>query len=91
MLPDVLNKLYCAIDKKLKEAVTVCLVLDLWTNSFNTDFIACAALVTYKTMVRESFVIGMTAMPGRHTSENIKQALMNLLKRYSFNRRKIHG
>lgn len=91
LLPEVLNKLYNAIDKKLQDSVSVCLVVDLWTNSFNTDFMACAALVTYKTMEKESFVIGMTPMPGRHTSENINRVLLKILQRYSFNRKKIHG
>ncbi|RNA28431.1 hypothetical protein BpHYR1_011081 [Brachionus plicatilis] len=64
LLPCVLDKLYFAIENKLKKAVSVSLVLDLWTNNFNTDFIACAAMLSYKTMEEQSLVIGMTPMPG---------------------------
>lgn len=91
LLPDVLDKLYFAIEKKLDEAVSVSLVLDLWTNNFNIDFIACAAMLSFKTMEKESLVIGMTPMPGRHTSANINKALLKILQRYNFNRKKIHG
>lgn len=80
LLPDVLDKLYFAIENKVKEAVSVCLVLDIWTNNFNTDFIACDAMLSYKTMEKESLVIGMTPMPGRHSSANIEKALLRLLQ-----------
>lgn len=91
LLPNVLQKLYNAIDKKLKEAVTICLVVDLWTNNSNIDFMGCAALITNKMMDKDFFVIGMTPMPGGHDHQNIQIALLKLLKRYSFNRSKIHG
>ncbi|RNA38909.1 hypothetical protein BpHYR1_038624 [Brachionus plicatilis] len=42
-------------------------------------------------MEKESLVIGMTPMPGRHSSANINKALLKLLQRYNFNRKKIHG
>ncbi|RNA33732.1 zinc finger BED domain-containing 4-like [Brachionus plicatilis] len=91
LLPGVLDKLYFAIENKLKEAVSVSLVLDLWTNNFNIDFIAFAAMLSFKTMEKESLVIAMTPMPGRHTSANINKAFLKLLQRYNFNRKKIHG
>ncbi|RNA14210.1 hypothetical protein BpHYR1_004306 [Brachionus plicatilis] len=42
-------------------------------------------------MEKESLVIGMTPMPGRHTSVNINKALLKQLQRYNFNLKKIHG
>ncbi len=91
LLHDVLDKLYFAIENKLKEAVSVSLILDLWTNNFNTDFMPCAAMLSFKTIEKESLVLGMTPMPCRHTSANINKALLKLLQIYNFNRKKIYG
>ena len=51
----------------------------------------CAAVTTNNCMEKECFVIGMTPMPGPHCAENIRIALLNLLSRYTFNKKKIHG
>lgn len=89
-LPNILNKVYLKIDEKLKFSSTICLVIDLWTNNSNIDFMACAAIITNPNFSKECFVIGMTPMPGSHSAENIRKALLNLLKRFSFNKKKIH-
>lgn len=91
ILPNVMQKLYLAIENKLKDAITICLVIDIWTNNSNIDFLGCAAITTNKLMDRETYVIGLTPMSGAHNAENIRTALINLLNRYKFNKLKIHG
>ncbi len=64
---------------------------DIWTNSINSDFIGLAAVLTNSTYDREIFVINMMRLSGRHTAENVKIAIEELVNRFKFDKSKING
>jgi hypothetical protein len=68
------------IEKRLKQASTVCLLTDLWSNTQTTDFIGLCGVLTSHPFEREILVIDMMRMPGkRHTAENIKFAIERMV------------
>jgi uncharacterized membrane protein YheB (UPF0754 family) len=73
-LPQVYQQLLDAINKKLDEALSICLISDIWTNKIMADFIALAVFIVNKFKEREFMVIGMMGMPGNHTSENVQKS-----------------
>ena len=64
LFPSVYNNLLNAINSKLMAAQSVCLVVDIWTNTGLADFIGLAAMITKKFGAKEACVIGMMKMPG---------------------------
>ena len=78
-LPKAYELLKDLINKKLNEAITICLITDIWTNIVIADFIALCAMILNKNHHHEFLVIGMTSMPGNHTAENIKKVLEYLI------------
>ena len=83
--------LYEAINEKLVDAVSVCLVSDIWTNKQMLDFLVLSANIINNNFEKKAIVIGMMLMPGNHCAENIKIAIEELVNRYSFDKSKIHG
>ena len=45
-LPQVMRKLVSAIESKLQNADTICLITDIWTNKSMTDYIALGCVTT---------------------------------------------
>ena len=92
LLPNIMQKLFKIIDSKLNRAVAICLVVDMWSNNVNANFIAVVAILTNEYFDREIVVIGMKEMPGgSHTSEIVKQLVENIVNDLSFNKSKING
>ena len=83
--------LHEAISEKLELAVTICLIVDIWTNMYNIDFIGLGASVSNSNGLRELIVIDFQPMSGKHTAENIGTAIENMLNKFVFNKAKIHG
>ena len=83
--------LYEAINEKLEDAVSVCLVSHIWTNKQMLDFMGLSANIINNEGEKKAIVIGMMLMPGNHCAENIKIAIEELVNRYSFDKSKIHG
>ena len=69
--------LYEAINEKLEDAVSVCLVSDIWTNKQMLDFMGLSANIINNNFEKKAIVIGMMLMPGNHCAENIKIAIDN--------------
>ena len=68
------------IEKRLKEASTVCLLTDLWCNSQSKDLIGLFAVLTNPSFDRDIFVIDFILIPGKkHTAENIKEAIETMV------------
>lgn len=88
-LPSVMDKLREAITKKLNNANTVCLLVDLWSSKNGSDFIALIGLLGSKAFEREIVVLDMVKMNDSHTSENIKLAIENIINGYEFENSKI--
>ncbi len=92
LLPDVMTIMFNCIEKKLEASFSICLIVDIWTNNMNSDYLACAAFCSNLYHEREFFVIGMEAMPkGGHNSENIKLVIEKIVNKYKFNKSKLHG
>jgi hypothetical protein len=43
-----MDALHVLLQDKLNEAESVCLIVDIWTNIVNSDFIGLAAVITDK-------------------------------------------
>ena len=91
ILPDILKKLKNAFSIKLKSAVTVSLIVDIWTNAMNSSYLALGAAITNISLEREVMVIGMIKMEDEHSAENVKKAIEAIINPLDFNVEKIHG
>ena len=68
------------IEFKLKNADTVCLIVDIWTTGTNKDFIALVAVLTDFYFRREFVIVDMMRMPGNsHNAENCRDAIQNMV------------
>ncbi len=91
ILPEVLNHFYMLIETKLETAVTVCFVVDLWTNLINSDYIALGVVITNNSFDREMIIVNMMRMIGTHNSENVKLAIETIINRFRFDKSKINS
>ena len=67
--------MFKTIDKKLIDAVFVCLIVDIWTIFLNSDFIGLGAVINNPNFEKDILVINMMRMTGSHNSENIKMCV----------------
>jgi hypothetical protein len=89
-LPNVMEKLIKIIETKLRKAASICLTLDLWSSSVNSDFLALnASLGSEDFDQREIITIGMVRMNDRHIAENIKLNVEKIVNSFDFDKRKI--
>ena len=91
ILVKVMNKLKEALNTKLENAASVCLISDIWTNKSMLDFMGLAVNIIDSSFNKKTLVIGMMLMPGNHCAEYIKEAIEALVNNYDFNKSKIHG
>ena len=90
ILPNILEKLKKVIDAKLESAVSVCLIIDLWSAPNNQDFIAVVAVTLNSSMEKNILVIGLRPMPeGTHSSEMVKLVVENIVNDYTFDKLKV--
>jgi hypothetical protein len=85
-----MDKLYEILEHNLKHAVCACLIVDIWTNTVNADFIGLAAVLTDSQLEKEVHIINMMRMPGPHCAENIKIAVEKMVNKFLFDKSKIH-
>lgn len=88
-LPRVFTLFKEAIEAKLKIAVSVSLIADIWTTKTMTDFIAVAASITFPSYKKEIIIIGMIRMPGKHSADTIGKAIETIVNEYHFDKAKI--
>jgi hypothetical protein len=79
------------IEKKLQSSLYVCLIIDMWTNRSNSDFVALAASCINFSGERELLIIDMAPMNGPHSAENLKLVVEQMINRIDFNKSKIKG
>ena len=75
--------MFKTIDKKLIDAVFVCIIVDIWTNFLNSDFIGLNVEINNPYFEKDILIINMMRMPGSHNSENIKMCVETINK-YTF-------
>ena len=76
--PSVLTMLKKEIEAKLDTCLCLTLIVVIWTNVKMHDFLGLAGVIINDKGLKESFVIGMTRMQGKHNAENVKFAIENL-------------
>jgi hypothetical protein len=92
-LPGVMDKMNQEISRKLNKSFSIRIVVDIWTDLINSDFIGIAALVSISIddSPREVLAINMLRMSGNHTSENVKKAVEDGINVFDFDKSKVHG
>jgi hypothetical protein len=91
ILPSITKELYQLINSKLDNALSVCLITDIWTNQVLADFIGLAAVFTNNCFEKEIIVIKMQRLNGDHTAEAIKIEMENMVNHYQFDKSKLNG
>ncbi len=91
ILPMVYDQLIKHINFKLREAYGICLIVDIWSSSQMVDLLGLAATIMYKNFEFECLVIGLDRMIGSHNAENIKIAIVKIINRFDFDKKKIIG
>lgn len=79
VLPSLMNILKTIINDKLRSCEYVNLITDIWTNFSTVDYLALGANLINQTFKRDTLMIGMIEMDGRHTAENIKIAIEKII------------
>lgn len=89
ILPEVMAKLHEAIETKLNNAVTISLIVDTWTNTVGSEFLALSAITTNEALEKEFMVIGFLVLQNGHSAERIKEAIETIINKYNFDKSKI--
>jgi hypothetical protein len=91
LLPSVMQKFHEAIQNKLNSGLSICLIVDMWTNRSNKAFLALSASILNREFEKELFVIGMENISfQQHNAECLKQIIELIINRFRFNKAKIH-
>ena len=91
VLPEIMAKFHDAVDAKLKKAISICMIVDIWTNRVNADYLAVGARITDYKFNSELIVVGMERMKGGHNAENVAITIESIINSYNFDKNKIHG
>lgn len=91
ILPELIDILHKAIEEMLKEAKSICLITDLWSNNSNEQFLALGASFVFKNLSKKIRIIGMTPTNGSSNAESIKECIERIINNYDFDKRKIIG
>ncbi|RNA37583.1 zinc finger BED domain-containing 1-like [Brachionus plicatilis] len=87
-LVEILHK---SIQEMLKEAKSICLITDLWSNISAQQYLALAASMVFNNMKKNIRVIGMVQLNGTSNAEAIKNCIETIINRYNFDKRKVCG
>lgn len=73
------------IKTRFSNIKNLCITTDIWTDTLNTkSFLGFTAHYISKE-IYESVIIGVTELNDRHTSENIKMWLLNMIHEWNIN------
>ena len=91
ILPRVMKILIDLLTPKLKNAVCITLISDIWTNLSQVDFLGLIAVCTDRFFNKEYLVIGMETLNAEHKSENVAEAINKIVNNYEFDKSKINA
>ena len=77
------------VNQKLTEAVSICLVTDIWSSVAVVLFLGLAAMIINDKFIKEIIVIGLTEIRLPQNAENVKKAIETIINGYNFNKIKI--
>ncbi|RNA03209.1 hypothetical protein BpHYR1_011107 [Brachionus plicatilis] len=69
IIPKINENLHKSLEEKLIDANFVCLIIDLWSNLSNEQFLAVGASMIFKNFKKEARVIGMVKTNGSSNAE----------------------
>lgn len=78
-----------AMETKLRNAVTISLIVDTWTNTLGSEFLALSAVITNNVFEKEYMVIGFVIMHNGHSAERIKESIESIVNSYKFDKSNI--
>ena len=79
------------MEKKLQNAVSICLVTDIWSNNASKDFIGLAAAIVDECFDREVFTVDIMRLEQAHTADYIKSCIEKMINRFEFDKALLHG
>ena len=91
LLESVLSKLLNRIQKKLRQAISISLMIDLWSNRVMTGYIGLGAVCTFSDGHRELMILDLQAVTEKHTAENVKIEIENMVNSFDFDKSKLNG
>ncbi|RNA02153.1 zinc finger BED domain-containing 4-like [Brachionus plicatilis] len=91
IIPKINENLHKSLEEKLIEANFVCLIIDLWSNLSNEQFLAVGASMIFKNFKKETRVIGMVKTNGSSNAESIKELVEIVVNKFDFDKKKILG
>lgn len=91
VLPEIKDLIHKKIEEKLKEAKSVCLITDLWSNTSNSQYLALACSIVYNNFHKEIRVVGMVNTNGSSNAESIKICIEQIINQFEFDKTKIEG
>ena len=84
-----MEKLKILIEEKLFQCEYVSLITDIWTNVVMANFIGLAMSLINKFFEREIIVVDLSGMPGPHNAEFIKEAILDMISKFKFDKNKL--
>ncbi|CAF1046323.1 unnamed protein product, partial [Brachionus calyciflorus] len=91
IIPNVKSNIENRLQNLLKDAFSVCSIVDLWSSPSNSQFLALGASIVMENFSKSIRIIGMGKMPGTSTAEAIKTVIEELINRFEFDKTKICG
>lgn len=91
ILPQVKYTLKQSLIEQLKRSKSICLIIDLWSNNSNQQFLAVAASIIFNNFHKSIRIIGMIPTNGESNSEKIKECVEMIVNIYEFDKTKIVG
>jgi hypothetical protein len=89
VIPKVLEKVNNLIELKLKKAVYITVIVDLWDSAQIKDYGAVAVRIIFEDFSKKVFVTGIERMEGAHTAEGERDLIQKIINQYNFDKSKI--
>lgn len=90
LLPKVGETLHREIENRLNNAESISIVVNMWNNKMEKDFIAVGAYLMNSSFEDgEIMIIGMKRMKANHTEDYIKNCIETMVNKYDFKKSKI--
>ena len=91
IIGSIMSKLFEKIQDKLLSAITISIMVDLWSSRVMAGYIGLGAVCAFPDAHRELVVIDFKAFSDRHTAENVKNEIETMVNKYNFKKAKLNG
>lgn len=91
LLPEIMKSFHIAIEKMLKDAATISLIIDMWSSKSTTSFMAIGAQCCSNLLTQEFAVISIDDLGNEtQSAQMIKGYIEAAINKYSFDKSKIN-